>query len=143
MEIMQELLQLQLEFLQSDTKQHISVLSGQIPQLLLLSSDDVDEISTWGSGLEGHKLCGVIHHSHKFVQTMEHHQVCFNHALNEVPVWYRISTWHHEDTWVPPRNSIITNTRLLRESSWSEFGLTHKKDNLDDTTMEAYSIRRG
>lgn len=46
MEIMQELLQLQLEFLQSDTKQHISVLSGQIPQLLLLSSDDVDEIST-------------------------------------------------------------------------------------------------
>ena len=41
MDVMQDL----LEFLKSGSKQHLSVLHGQVPQLLMLSSDDTDESS--------------------------------------------------------------------------------------------------
>ena len=43
--ILKGLLALQLEFLKSGSKQHLSVLHGQVPQLLMLSSDDTDASS--------------------------------------------------------------------------------------------------
>ena len=45
MDVMQDLLALQLEFLKSGSKQHLSVLHGQVLQLLMLSSDDTDASS--------------------------------------------------------------------------------------------------
>ena len=35
---------------------------------------------TWGPGLEGHQLCGVIHRSHKLAPAMEHQQLRSNNA---------------------------------------------------------------
>ncbi len=40
MDVMRDLLAVQLEFLESGTQKHCSVLHGQVPQLLTLSSDD-------------------------------------------------------------------------------------------------------
>ena len=40
MDVMRDLLAVQLEFLESGTQKHCSVLHGQVPQLLTLSSND-------------------------------------------------------------------------------------------------------
>ena len=42
MDVMRDLLDVQLEFLESGTQKHCSVLHGQVPQLLTLSSGDCD-----------------------------------------------------------------------------------------------------
>jgi hypothetical protein len=60
MDIMQDLLALQLEFLQPGTQQHVSMLHGHCPQLLMMSSSsthdsDGDEVADMPRRFEEHR----------------------------------------------------------------------------------------
>ena len=46
---------------------------------------------SWGAGLEGDQLRGVIHRNNKLVSSMEHHQVRSNHVPDEIHHAY-----HHD-----------------------------------------------